>query len=86
MAQIWHTITQKGLNAARWCGAMEGHRRAFEFFGGVPRRISYDKSKIAVSKIIGRRQRRLTREFLRLKSHSLFGSRFWLVRRPDEKG
>ena len=65
---------------------MEGHRRAFEFFGGVPRRISYDKSKIAVSKIIGRRQRRLTREFLRLKSHSLFGSRFWLVRRPDEKG
>ena len=31
----------------------EGHRRAFEFFGGVPRRISYDNSKIAVAKILG---------------------------------
>ena len=28
----------------------EGHRRAFEFFGGVPKRITYDNSKIAVSK------------------------------------
>jgi hypothetical protein len=26
---------------------LEGHRRAFEFFGGVPRRISYDNSKIS---------------------------------------
>ncbi len=28
---------------------MDGHRRAFEFFGGVPKRISYDNSKIAVA-------------------------------------
>jgi transposase len=33
----------------------EGHVRAFEFFGGVPKRISYDNSKIAVAKIVGRR-------------------------------
>ena len=33
----------------------EGHKRAFEFFGGVPRRISYDNSKIAVAKITGGR-------------------------------
>jgi len=26
---------------------MEGHRRAFEEFGGVPRRITYDNSGIA---------------------------------------
>ncbi len=65
---------------------MEGHRRAFEFFGGVPRRISYDNSKIAVAKIIGKRERELTREFLRLKSHFLFESHFCLVRRPNEKG
>ena len=26
----------------------EGHCQAFEFFGGVPVRISYDKSKISV--------------------------------------
>ena len=31
----------------------DGHRRAFEFFGGVPRRISYYNTKIAVKKIIG---------------------------------
>ena len=27
--------------------------RAFEFFGGVPNRISYDNSKVLVIKIIG---------------------------------
>ncbi len=64
----------------------EGHRRAFEFFGGVPRRISYDNSKIAVSKIVGRRDRKCTDEFLRLESHYLFQHHFCLVRRANEKG
>ncbi len=32
---------------------LEGHKRAFAFFGGVPRRISYDNSKIAMAKITG---------------------------------
>jgi hypothetical protein len=65
---------------------LEGHRRAFEFFGGVPRRISYDNSKIAVAKITGSRKREVTREFLRLESHYLFEHHFCLVRRPNEKG
>ena len=65
---------------------LEGHRRAFEFFGGVPTRISYDNSKIAVAKIVGSRQRKVTREFLRLQSHYLFTEHFCLVRRPNEKG
>ena len=64
----------------------EGHRRAFEFLDGVPRRISYDNSKIAVAKIIGPRERKLTHEFLRLESHYLFAHHFCLVRRPNEKG
>ena len=64
----------------------EGHRRAFEFFGGVPGRISYDNSKVAVAKILGSRDRKLTREFLRLQSHYLFAGHFCLVRRPNEKG
>ncbi len=64
----------------------EGHCRAFEFFGGVPRRISYDNSKIAVSKIIGGRGREATREFLRLQSHYLFEHHFCRVRRANEKG
>jgi transposase len=64
----------------------EGHRRAIEFFGRAPRRISYDNSKIAVAKITGSRDREPTREFLRLQSHYLFESHFCLVRRANEKG
>jgi transposase len=64
----------------------EGHKRAFEFFGGLPRRISYDNSKIAVAKIAGGRGRELTREFLRLEGHFLFEHHFCLVRRANEKG
>jgi transposase len=65
---------------------LEGHIRAFEFFGGVPRRISYDNLKIAVARVTGGRGRKLTDEFLRLKSHHLFESHFCRVRRPNEKG
>jgi len=65
---------------------LEGHRRAFDFFGGVPRRISYDNSKIAIAKITGSRTREVTREFGRLRSHFLFAAHFCLVRRANEKG
>jgi transposase len=65
---------------------LEGHVRAFRFFGGVPRRISYDNAKVAVARITGARDRKLTDAFLRLKSHHLFEEHFCLVRRPNEKG
>jgi transposase len=65
---------------------LEGHRRAFDFLGGVPRRISYDNSKIAVARITGSRSREVTREFQRLRSHFLFEPHFCLVRRANEKG
>jgi transposase len=64
----------------------EGHAKAFEFFGGVPRRISYDNTRIAVARLTGRRGDVLTEPFLKLKSHYLFDSHFCLVRRPNEKG
>ena len=64
----------------------EGHVRAFRYFGGVPTRISYDNSKIAVATIVGQRGRTPTREFLRLQSHFLFAHHFCRVRRPNEKG
>jgi transposase len=64
----------------------EGHIRAFDFFGGVPRRITYDNSKVLVSKIIGPHDRQLTNAFLQLKSHYLFDHHFCRVRRPNEKG
>jgi hypothetical protein len=63
----------------------EGHARACEFFGGVPRRITYDNTTVAVSKILGQ-ERQLTRGFLQLKSHYLFAHHFCRVARGNEKG
>jgi len=64
----------------------EGHVRAFEFFGGVPQRISYDNTRVLVSKIVGAHERKLTDGFLKLQSHYLFREHFCRVRRPNEKG
>jgi transposase len=63
----------------------EGHARACEFFGGVPRRITCDNTTVAVSKILGR-ERQLTRGFLQLKSHYRFAHHFCRVARGNEKG
>jgi len=64
----------------------EGHLRAFEFFGGVPQRISYDNAKVLVSKVISSHERRLTDGFLKLQSHYLFREHFCRVARANEKG
>ena len=65
----------------------EGHVQAFEFFGGVAKRISYDNTKIAVAKIIGGgKGRRLTRGFCQLQSHYLFAHHFCRPARGNEKG
>jgi transposase len=63
----------------------EGHVQAFEFFKGVPNRITYDNTKVAVSKITGK-DRQLTHGFLQLKSHHLFAHHFCRVARGNEKG
>jgi hypothetical protein len=63
----------------------EGHVHACEFFVGVPRRITYGNSKVAVSQIVGKEQR-LTQGFLQLKSHYLFDHHFCQVARGNEKG
>jgi len=63
----------------------EGHVQAFEFFKGVPNRITYDNTKVAVSKISGK-ERQLTHGFLHLKSHYLFAHHFCRVARGNEKG
>jgi len=64
----------------------EGHLRAFEYFGAVAHRISYDNSRVAISQILGAHRRKLTRGFLELKSHYLFDHHFCNVRRANEKG
>ena len=64
----------------------EGHRRAFEFFGGVPWRITYDNERIFVRDILGAHRRKLSHGFLQLQSHYLFEEHFCRVRRASEKG
>ena len=64
----------------------EFHRRAFEYLGGVPWRVSYDNDRVLVSAVIGKRARRLTTGFLQLQSHYRFAEHFCTVRRPNEKG
>ena len=64
----------------------EGHARSFAFFGGVPRTIRYDNSRIAVVKLTGTHERRLSREFLRLQAHFAFACAFCGLRQAQEKG
>lgn len=54
---------------------LEAHVRAFEYFGGVPTRILYDNTKLAVAKILGDGQRQKTRSFSELQSHERRGRR-----------
>jgi transposase len=65
---------------------LEAHLRAFEFFGFVASRISYDNTKVAVTQITGAHGRKLTAAFARLVGHYLFQPHFCRVRRANEKG
>lgn len=64
----------------------EGHAQAFAYFGGVPRTILYDNTKIAVAGITGDGERKTTEEFSRLKSHYLFEARFGRPGKGNDKG
>jgi hypothetical protein len=64
----------------------EGRIQAFAFVGGVPWRISYDNTRIAVSFVLSGKERKLTQAFCQLKSHYLFDHHFCQVGRPNEKG
>jgi len=65
---------------------LEAHVRAFDFFECVPKRISYDNTRVAVTKIFTNHKRKHTTEFKRIISHYLFEPHFCNVRRPNEKG
>jgi transposase len=83
-----HSGARFGCLAPRECTESfhDGHAGAFAFFGGVPARITYDNSRIAVAKLTGPHERRLTREFLRLQAHFGFAAHFCRLRRAHEKG
>lgn len=64
----------------------EGHRRAFEFFGGVPRRITYDNLTSAVKKILKGRNREEQSWFAAFRAQYLYESDFCNRAAPWEKG
>ena len=65
---------------------LEGHARAFEYFGAVPTRILYDNTKIAVARILGGEERKTTKAFLELQSHYLFADKFGRPAKGNDKG
>src|SRR4051812_11478589 len=64
----------------------DGHVAAFSFFGGVPKSILYDNTKIAVARILGDGKRQRTRVFSELQSHYLFEDRFGRPGKGNDKG
>jgi len=65
---------------------LEGHNRAFVHFGGVPRTILYDNTKIAVKQIAGDGERTPTEAFNGLQSHYLFAAKFGRPGKGNDKG
>ena len=65
---------------------LDGHNRAFAFFGGVPQSILYDNDNRLVARILpdGRRQR--TQAFSGLQSHYLFEDRYGRPGKGNDKG
>ena len=65
---------------------LEGHNQAFAYFGGVPRTILYDNTKLAVVRILGDGTRKKTQAFSELQSHYLFQERFGRPSKGNDKG
>lgn len=65
---------------------LDGHVRAFAYFGGVTRRLIYDNLSAAVKRILGLKERELTDRFKALSSHFLFEPCFARPRQGHDKG
>lgn len=68
---------------------IDGHVRAFAYFGGIARRIAYDNLKSAVTHVGNPRKgqpRVLNETFKKLRCHYLFETRFCNIARGNEKG
>lgn len=65
---------------------LDGHVRAFRFFGGTARTNAYDNLKTAVTWVGAAHERRLNERFVDLRSHYLFDIRFCNVDSGHEKG
>lgn len=77
---VWASPTEK-LEAF-----LEGHKRAFEWLGGVPESLVYDNPKTAVTKILKGPHREEHIVFSSLRAHYLFDSEFCNPAKGNEKG
>ena len=64
----------------------DGHVAAFDFFGGVPKSILYDNTRLAVARIVKGGQRLRAQMFAELQSHYLFDDRFGRPGKGNDKG
>jgi len=64
----------------------EGHIQAFHFFGGVPRRITYDNLKTAVFRVLEGHSRQEQAAFKAFRSYYLFESHYCTPAQGHEKG
>ena len=71
---------------ARQEAFFQGHRNAFEFWGGIPGTLTYDNLKSAVTTILEGRNREENERFVAFRSAYLFESRFCNPARGNEKG
>ncbi len=65
---------------------LDGHNRAFAFFGGVPQSILYDNDTCLVARILPDGTRQRTRSFSGLLSHYLFTDRYGRPGKGNDKG
>ena len=65
---------------------LEGHERAFSYFGGVFRKIRYDNLASAVRKILRGHRREETTRFVAFRSHWRFEAEFCTPAEAHEKG
>ena len=64
----------------------DGHLSAFEYFGGVPKRVTYDNLKTAVFKVLKGQNREEQQGFSAFRGHFPFESNFAAVGKGNEKG
>ncbi len=63
-----------------------GHVAGFDYFGGIPGRLSYDNLKTAVKRVLQGRNRQQQERFIVFRSHYLFESHFCSPGAGHEKG
>lgn len=65
---------------------LDGHVRAFEYFGAVPQRLVYDNLKAAVTRVLVGSDRQLSVRFLALATHYTLETSFARPRTGHDKG